>query len=100
MMKISLAGSSAAATVAALFASGCTYYDATSGELRRTKTNDAVVAAAGASAVSVKCYGANSCKGRSSCKTAQSSCKGQNECKGQGFKMLDEMACINHFGRG
>lgn len=49
--------------------------------------------------VKVKCYGANACKGKAECKTAMNSCKGHNACKGQGFMMMDEKACISHFGR-
>lgn len=50
--------------------------------------------------VKVKCYGANACKGQAECKTAMNSCKGHNSCKGQGFVMMDEKACLAHFGRG
>jgi hypothetical protein len=49
--------------------------------------------------VKVKCYGANACKGQAECKTAMNSCKGHNSCKGQGFVMMDEKACLAHFGR-
>ena len=58
------------------------------------------VNAADDGSVKVKCYGANACKGQAECKTAMNSCKGHNSCKGKGFVMMDEKACLAHFGRG
>lgn len=99
MAKIALTGTSIAAAVASLLASGCTYYDAKTGDTYRTQDGEKLSVAGRAGDLQVRCYGANACKGQGSCKTANNACKGQNECKGQGFMMMEEMACIDHFGR-
>ena len=82
-----LTGVALAAAAATLFVAGCQQQGG--GD---TKTADA-------SAVKMKCYGANACKGQAECKTAMNSCKGQNSCKGHGFMSLTEQACLEHFGR-
>ncbi|MBI1394868.1 MAG: hypothetical protein GC151_02720 [Betaproteobacteria bacterium] len=99
MNKQNFPGLTIAAAAASLFAAGCTSYNATTGEMTHTTTGTPVHVAGGADSLTVKCYAANACKGQSACKTVNNACKGQNECKGQGFVMMDELACIDYFGR-
>ncbi len=79
-----------AAAAASLFLAGC----ASQAGGDKTSMADA------SGAVKIKCYGANACKGQAECKTAANACKGHNACKGQGFMMMDELACVDHLGRG
>ena len=78
-----------AAAAASLFLAGCS-----------TQGGDRTSMADASGSVKIKCYGANASKGQAECKTAANSCKGHNACKGQGFVMMDELACVDHLGRG